>query len=253
MQQFVTAISTMIGCARVDDLARVMDALARDQGCAGFNYICHMPSAGEPEPFYLTTLRADFVANYRRENFFAYDPAVARCERTNESFTWSDCPEFQEPGRRRRGPRTKPRQIIEAAHDFGYTQGLVTPVHFVGILGERASALVSVFWQGALNHFATPGPQSLWMRMAVMTFHERVLHLRGVVYGNPSQRPVLTDRERDCLVWAARGKTVRETGDTLAITERTVEFHIQNVMRKLGVHSKVHAIAVAIHRGLITP
>ena len=66
-------------------------------------------------------------------------------------------------------------------------------------------------------------------------------------------RPSLTNRERECLAWACRGKTGGETATILDIGERTVEFHLQNAMRKLGVHNKVHAIAVAMRRGLVAP
>jgi DNA-binding CsgD family transcriptional regulator len=65
--------------------------------------------------------------------------------------------------------------------------------------------------------------------------------------------PNLTDREREVLVWACRGKTRTETAELLNIGERTVEFHFENAMKKLGVFNKFHAIAVAIHLGLISP
>ena len=64
---------------------------------------------------------------------------------------------------------------------------------------------------------------------------------------------ILSNRERECFTWACRGKTRSETAEILAISDRTVEFHFQNAMRKLRVHNKFHAIAIAIHMGLITP
>jgi DNA-binding CsgD family transcriptional regulator len=65
--------------------------------------------------------------------------------------------------------------------------------------------------------------------------------------------PLLTNRERECFVWACRGKTRSDTADILGISDRTVEFHFQNAMRKLRVRNKFHAIALAIHLGLISP
>ncbi len=44
----------------------------------------------------------------------------------------------------------------------------------------------------------------------------------------------LTERERTCLLWAARGKTGREMAVILKITERTVKKHLGTAMRKLG-------------------
>jgi len=61
----------------------------------------------------------------------------------------------------------------------------------------------------------------------------------------------LTDRERDMLAWAARGKTVSDTAEILKISDETVETHIRNAMRKLDATNKTHAVAKAIYLGLI--
>ena len=61
----------------------------------------------------------------------------------------------------------------------------------------------------------------------------------------------LSDRERDCLSWAALGKSSWEIGRILSISENTVVFHIKNAMRKLGVSNRVLAAAKAIELGLI--
>ena len=63
----------------------------------------------------------------------------------------------------------------------------------------------------------------------------------------------LTEREKECLLWAAEGKTSWETAQILQISERTVIFHLQNAARKLKVVNRQHAIARAVVLGLITP
>jgi len=52
------------------------------------------------------------------------------------------------------------------------------------------------------------------------------------------------------LRWTAAGKTACEIGGILKISERTVNFHVQNVMEKFGVHNKTHAAAKAMGMGL---
>lgn len=59
----------------------------------------------------------------------------------------------------------------------------------------------------------------------------------------------LTDRELDCLRWAAIGKTSWEIGAILKIAERTANFHIHNACRKLRVHGRQAAITAAIQAG----
>ncbi len=62
----------------------------------------------------------------------------------------------------------------------------------------------------------------------------------------------LTFRERDCLLWASRGKTSWEIGCILGIAERTVNFHIGNICCKLGVRNRQAAITMALEWGLIS-
>lgn len=63
----------------------------------------------------------------------------------------------------------------------------------------------------------------------------------------------LTDREVETLTWVARGKSSSEIAEMLGISERTVNFHVENVMRKLDVVSRVQAAVVAVQSGWIKP
>jgi LuxR family transcriptional regulator of spore coat protein len=62
----------------------------------------------------------------------------------------------------------------------------------------------------------------------------------------------LTDRELSCLQWAAQGKTSWEVGRILGLTERTINFHIHNACKKLGVHGRQAAITAALQAGLLS-
>ncbi|WP_209444935.1 LuxR family transcriptional regulator [Burkholderia plantarii] len=61
----------------------------------------------------------------------------------------------------------------------------------------------------------------------------------------------LTSRERQVLIQASEGQTSVEIARTLMVTERTVNFHIENVLRKLKVKTRAHAIARANAIGII--
>jgi DNA-binding CsgD family transcriptional regulator len=66
----------------------------------------------------------------------------------------------------------------------------------------------------------------------------------------PKSSP-LSEREIETLNWAMAGKTNWEISMILNISERTVKFHVQNVMRKLEASSRAHAVAIALGQGLI--
>ena len=62
----------------------------------------------------------------------------------------------------------------------------------------------------------------------------------------------LTKRELDILRLLASGKTNKEIAHTLVVAERTVEFHVSNVLSKLGVGSRMQAAIWAKEHGLNT-
>ncbi len=61
----------------------------------------------------------------------------------------------------------------------------------------------------------------------------------------------LTLREREVLEWMAQGLSNRAIAEKLHVTERTVKFHVGNILGKLGARSRVEAVRIAIARGLI--
>jgi DNA-binding NarL/FixJ family response regulator len=63
----------------------------------------------------------------------------------------------------------------------------------------------------------------------------------------------LREREVETLTWAARGKTFWEIGEILGVSKRTVEFHLENARRKLGVATRTQALIKAATGHLIQP
>ncbi len=53
---------------------------------------------------------------------------------------------------------------------------------------------------------------------------------------------ILTKREREVFELLIQNHSTREIADTLFISEKTVRNHISNVMQKLGVRGRAHAV-----------
>lgn len=62
---------------------------------------------------------------------------------------------------------------------------------------------------------------------------------------------VLTDRECEVMGWVAQGKSSHDIGALINISERTVNFHVNNVIRKLGVATRLQAALQCARLGLI--
>ncbi len=63
--------------------------------------------------------------------------------------------------------------------------------------------------------------------------------------------PALTEREIDVLHLMAHGRSNKEIGAELHISEGTVKFHVNNILGKLGVADRTQAVTSALQRGII--
>ena len=61
----------------------------------------------------------------------------------------------------------------------------------------------------------------------------------------------LTARELDVLRLIRDGHRNKQIADELRIAETTVNFHIKNLVDKLGANDRTHAVTIAIRRGLL--
>ena len=63
----------------------------------------------------------------------------------------------------------------------------------------------------------------------------------------------LTPRELEILRGLARGRSSEQLAEELKMSPHTLRTHVQNILTKLGVHSKLEALVYAIRHGVITP
>ena len=75
----------------------------------------------------------------------------------------------------------------------------------------------------------------------------------NVAHSRNEEGPVLTSREVEVLRRVAKGMAYREIADELFVSHRTVQNHVQNVLRKLQLHNRVELTLYAIDQGLHDP
>jgi DNA-binding NarL/FixJ family response regulator len=77
--------------------------------------------------------------------------------------------------------------------------------------------------------------------------------IKDVLGGGESQDKELTPREQEVVTLVAEAHTNKEIAELLSLSEKTVENHRANAMRKLGMGDRVELVRYAIRRGLIEP
>jgi len=188
---------------------------------------------------YMTNLPPLWVAHYVEENYADSDPVIKDCLGARLPIRWT---ENYRANQRNEGEA----RMMEDAWENGVRRGLTIPIH--GPRGELG--IFSLNSQLGDKEFERL-TDSIKYDAQVMAYHFhdavcRALRAKQVV---PLPTP-LTEREVEILRWTAAGKTAWEIGGILNISERTVNFHVQNVMEKFGVHNKTHAAAKAMGMGL---
>lgn len=181
-----------------------------------------------------STLPADWIERYRARNYQRWDRLVREAFQRTTPFTYADV--FSTP------PETPEQAEMET--QFPWRNGMVvpihSPVHRFGVLSAAFDSPVVGVDQGGSDFVA---------RLALLAgaMHERAEALSRRT--DPEAR--LSDREVQCLTWAARGKTSVEIAVILGITERTVRKHVGAAMGKLSVSSRAQAVARALALGVI--
>lgn len=243
-------------CNSIDALMSTLQRIIEDYGFAAFTFI----DAGQPhldKPFYVTTTSKAWVDEYTHNGFVHVDPCLIKVRRTNTAFNWGSIELPTVLGRRKPGAV----KTMEAARDHGFTEGLVVPYHVRDHQGFLFSSSTVFFWKDKIQRFKSLlGPHRYELQLVMIYWTQRAIDLvardhRGKpsFFRPPENAPkvTLSDRERDVMSWAARGKTVKETGAILGISEDTAETYVRNALDKLNAFNKTHGVVKCLQLGLV--
>nr|WP_289851698.1 LuxR family transcriptional regulator [Sinorhizobium meliloti] len=134
------------------------------------------------------------------------------------------------------------RRIFDEAATFGLRSGITVPLR-----GPHGSFAIMSFAQHREREFQN--------RIIAYLHHAALhFHLKVAMIANSHRLekvPDLSQREKECILWVARGKSSWDIGVIMRISENTVNFHIKNLMRKLDTSSRTVAAMKAISLGII--
>jgi DNA-binding CsgD family transcriptional regulator len=237
-------IDSAVSARSVEDVHAVCSALCRHCGFDYFIYGSQLPtSLVKPRRVIISGYPQEWREHYNSNGYLAIDPTVAHCISHVTPLVWASIGKSSAKG------APKARRFMADAHDFGLKSGVSFPVH--GANGESAilSLASALDNQQASAQLLEAMPAASLLAGYVHEAVRRVFLAGDIRLG----RVQLTEREKECLLWAAEGKTTWETAQILGISERTVVFHLKNVAEKLNVSNRPAAVARAVSQLLITP
>jgi DNA-binding CsgD family transcriptional regulator len=231
-QAFATATDTAQLTAQVREVGQRL-------GFDRFVYALRLPTNfSDAQIIMLDGYPEGWVERYFKAAYYDVDPVMAWCLRSILPLRWSDL--SLEPG-------SPAAQMMSDAADYGLRDGVTMPVH--SPLGELGILSFSLDAPPARAREVTQAAL-LPVQVLASHVHEAVRRLSGV---RQDPAPELTARERECLTWAADGKTSGEIARLLGVTEKTVNFHLTNATHKLNAVSRQHGIGKAALQGLLQP
>jgi LuxR family quorum-sensing system transcriptional regulator CciR len=194
------------------------------------------PSAGHVR---LSNYPLDWLAIVR-ERDQRLDPVLRAAERASSGFTWDKIERTM-----RLTPEDK--AVLQQARDYGIGDGFTVPNHVPGELFgsshfavhvDRDFPSASVPAAQALGNFAFEAARRL--------LAERTIRSEEYVVPAP-----LSDRQRECLLFVARGKSDSVIAQLLDIRPKTVNEHIEAAKRRYSVASRSQLLVRALFRSEI--
>jgi len=232
------AFGAMERAKTADELRVEMLKFAREMGFEHFAYALtvKVPSL-KGQQYFINGFPEPWLDRYLKAGYFKVDPIVRHAETSSMPAIWTD-DVFHD---------NKSAAFWEEAQAFGLSAGLSFAVHEQpGVTGIFSLARDRVLDLQGQDLAALVGRAQMFASL----LHHAVARI-DLPKLLPGQSAVLTAREKECLQWTADGKTAWEIGRILSIAERTVVFHINNVVQKLGASNKTQAIVRAVALKLV--
>lgn len=172
-------------------------------------------------------------------DYNAHCPYYHSCFSGKIAFDW-------ESVRQRNDLSVFERQAWHYLADFGLIEGFTVPVHapghfgFLTVVGEPND-------RGWATRMEDNAERLLFL---AHVFHEGIRE-RFPGFAENAEEVPLSARERECLHWAAAGKTTEEIALILELSQETVRIYFKRAMQKLGAKTRAQAVARAYGEHLL--
>lgn len=178
----------------------------------------------------------EWFDHYAALNYIEADPVITYLRAYRRAVQWN-------LAQRTVGGGYAGDRVFSEAREFGLKDGYAVPM--VTIEGD----IVMISLGGEEVDFDERATGTIALLATFAAGRALEVSAAGAIQ---EPRPALTEREIECMRWAAAGKSEWEISQILGISEHTAEKHLLNAKRKLGASNRVHAVAEAIRHGHIS-
>ncbi|TPG52582.1 LuxR family transcriptional regulator [Sphingomonas glacialis] len=199
------------------------------------SYQHHGLSSTETD-FLLHDYPAPWAQTYVEFDLAGNDPIRRACERSMMGFLWCELDDLvpMSPGDRR---------MLSVGRANGIGDGYTVPRHLPGYASGSCTFALR-------PDRVMPRPM---LPVAEIVGAFALTTARRLAGESPIiARPVLSPRQRECVLWSARGKTAADIATILSIGEDTVIQHLRTARERYDVHSRNALILCALFDGLIS-
>lgn len=222
-----------------EELAEILGGFCREVGFRHFALTHHVDIPRAPRPaIRLHNYPSGWEEWFDAQRLGPSDPVHRASHMTSSGFLWS-----QLPAMIRLTPRD--RRILERARRAGLGEGFTVPAH---VPGESTGSCSFVAGQSMA---ARRELCALAQLIGGIAF-EGARRISGVRAVHAGGRPRLTDRQRDCIFWASRGKSDWEISRILGISHETVIQHLKQARERYGVGKRTQLTVHALFDGTLT-
>lgn len=221
--------------AGVEDLSLVFMREVRALGFTHAACASHVdPLKPPPGAVMMVDYPRLWLERFSANNYAERDPVFGTARRQALPFQWSD-------HRFRDGLADDQLAILDEAAEMGLGDGFTIPIHAPDALPASCSLAI-----GADGVDPLSVRQAHWYAVYAHESARRLL----VEHERP-ERPVLSRRERQCLLLIAQGKDDFAVSVLLGISEHTAHNAVRRAMRKYGVATRMQAFVRALRDGEI--
>ena len=138
-------------------------------------------------------------------------------------------------------------EFVLTANEFGLKEGLTHGIFDGAGLNGSVFSFAGRSMKPTADHLKI-------LEIIIPHLHQAILRVikKTSLYEGDAMPHPLSRREIEILKWMREGKTNWEISVILGISERTVKFHVSNIINKLNTSNRSHAIAKALDLNIIT-